>query len=260
MPGLTGAQRPTTARIEVRAVVDAGEDDPPNVARARALAEARRQAIREATGTRVRNVFYEYSQKPRLNAQIVGRFTTVAQEGRILHEEVVSESLESTPGRRGYRYGLTLRARVMSLDPAKSCRVRVRLSREVLGEGDPAAVTVSVDRQARLYLFSLGPGNELTALIPAPEEPAPTLTANRPWTFPTASDRARGARLRATLPEGVKAQLEWLLAVAVDPQASLAEVPATLSSLLERLAALSPNLWCEDRVGYTIHAQGKERL
>jgi hypothetical protein len=248
------------ALVKVQVAIDAGESDPPALARARALAEARRLAVRRAVGTRVQDRFYHYAQAQGATPMHAAlRFTTSAQDGRIVDEQILGEELTAQPGRRGYRYQLTLRASVVPEGRLRSgCRVRLGLSRSAYGHGEEAQIRVETSRDTRLYLFSVGPDAAISPLVPRDGMDPPLVRAGVPFVFPAAADHARGWRFRALLPPGARVQMEWVKAVAIDPATPVMSVGRDLPSVLRRLAALSPEAWCEDSVGYTIHAQRKE--
>jgi hypothetical protein len=253
-PALPLSPSPRDGWSVTEAVVDAGANEPPATARARALAEARRAVAERTAGIRLRTRFLHLAREVQgQTAHLAERLSTSEARGLLVDERILEEGLIARSPAGGYSYRVRLAARVVprGRGPAP-CRIQLALSRTTLVPGDEVLLTLRADRDLFVHLFTIEATGRVTPLAPGPLADRLALREGRTVQFPGEDERARGVRLEARLPPGTTESLEQVTAVAFARDGRpWSTPPEDAASLWRTLAAHEHPAWCEARPSTT---------
>lgn len=243
MPSLASAQRADSVTVEQRVLMT--PDLTPADARRRAIDGALAEAVRRVAGVQVQSTAISTLSEQRGIAgdgAVRGGYSSVIQldaAARAVDYRVVDEGWE-TRRAAGMDPQLYLRLRLTavveheqgSADPAFRAELSLNASRfAVRGappENDELIATVRASQAAHLVLFLIA-DDSAQRLFPNEYVQPVTVPRDADAELPDAEWRARGLRLRATLPAGRAERQEVLMLVAL--RSSVALPPSSLSLL-----------------------------
>lgn len=252
--------------IEVQIKVErvAGESDTSR--RARALEEARRGVVARVLGDAPKDRYIGAHLAGLESQRVKEPLTDLMGDALIVEERIVKEGATESGGYEIHFAAKVVRRGARS-DPG--FRVKLGLSKPSFVEGEEAVVSATPTRDAHLYLLSVGADGEVTVLVPNQFVDVPSVKAGETYTFPSAEIRARQIQIKAMLPKGAKESVETVKVIALRRKIELfphttgaspfqsvdGKSTLLLTSILQKLAVLDPDAWCNDSVRYTIRAR-----
>lgn len=218
----------------------------PAEARRRAIDGALAEAVRLVAGVRVQsNALSTVSERDGAvgDGAIRGGYSRVVQldaaaravDYRVVREEWETLRPSGVPPQLYLRLRLTavIEREVGTADAAFRVDLSLNASRFETGRGQPAdadevIATIRTSQPAQLILFNIA-DDSARRLFPNEYQRIVRVEADAPTELPDPEWRARGLRLRATLPEGRATRQELLMVVAT--RGNVALPPAALSLL-----------------------------
>jgi hypothetical protein len=208
-------------------------DKTPREARRQAIDRAQAEAVRRAVGTQVQAG--QRTSTIETGEEMVSRFSQVVRtgaSGRVVSSEVLAER---RPRRNGdifqyVRIRATVRPATGQPDPGFRVDVGLKnrsrrfVARDPLKKSDEIIAEIGVTEGAHLTLFSVAP-DTLQVIWPNALSEDTFVPGGETVEFPPPSLRARGLRLRASVPEGRSQVTERLVAVATKQKVPFRDVP-----------------------------------
>lgn len=237
--------------LESEGLVTVGEDDTRHQARAAAVDEARRSAMQDFLGVKVRSRLLDFQEEGLRGQQsLTESLLLTTRQGRIIDEKVIGEGYRDLPDCPGCRYAVKVRTCILPERESddKDFEVELGLSRSRLVAGDEVKLTVTSSRDCYLYVYNVWLDWKRTSLlVPNEREPEVFLKAGGTWEYPG---------LVGTLPEGrsVSAETIRLVATKTPLPAKVADPSGGFLAVLRRLNAARAD-WAEDAQAFTIHAK-----
>jgi len=237
-----------------------GDDTTPAQGRAMARNNARRNALEQAVGVKVRSATVLY------NSSLISDLVVTATKGLIVNEEII----EDGPVVRGDQifHISRLKAYVKPVNMEKRGNFRITkaevfragtdrsIRNPVFQDNDEIQVHVTVNEDAHVNIFSVSQDGMVSLLYPNKYFSSGMLAANRTMVFPDDAERALGLKLRVKTPKKANTALESVLVIAskekVDLLGSEAQTDPALTDILKRLSEIDPSLWADMTVGYEV--------
>lgn len=273
-PGTKPSRSEPCAWIEAEGSVALGENDTMHQAKARAIAVARKEAVKNVLGYEIRSRDAVFQQELLRGEQtLVESLLVSTQYGLILDEKVLSAG----PGPRGTKYAVKLKTCVARQPEKmdKGFRVMLDLNRQTFVEGDEAVAEITATRDACVYLINVDTQGNMAVVFPNSHAAENCTAANRKLMYPDPRLQRLGVHLKALLPPGARTSTETLKVVAfktkMDHLFAGAGVPANAASgdlfekseshntgeygtFLKRLV-MEDVEWVEDTAAFVIHAK-----
>jgi len=252
----TAAQKSSMVEAEGKAEISAGRT--PDEARSLALDRARRTALEEVVGVNVRGSTVIY------NADLINDMVMTGTRGIIVAQEVLFNECGSEDGK--LICTVRIKAEVKELDrsakPPFSIKARVqrpgKKSRKdvvIFQEGDEVQVSVKLDKDGHLTIFSVDQFGKVYALFPNKFVKESFVEAGAEFVFPSDDLRARGLKLRAHTLEGQNKSNESLVLIATKERVALLEDTSSepvLTDLMAELSNLDHDVWAQATKGYIV--------
>ena len=246
--------------IESEGLVTVSEDDTRHQARAAAINQARRTAMQDFLGVKVKARTMDFQQEGLKKAQaLTESLLLTTRQGRILDEKLLSEGYRDLPGCVGCRYGATIKTCILPAnDSDQDFTVDLGLSRNRLVHGDTVKLNVTASKDCHLYVYDLWLDWEKVAMIvPNPQVPEVFLKAGQTWEYPNEQAKKAGVQeLRAELPEGYTVSAETVRVICTKtklPEKTF-DAGEGFLAVLRRLNAGRVD-WAEDAQAFTIYKQ-----
>ena len=204
--------------IESKASVSFGESDTKHQAKARAVAEARSQAMERFLGVTLNHQFVDFQQEG-LKGEIglTQSLLKATRHGRVLKETILSHGPADVPDCPGCLYEAHIRTCIVPMkDQAdKGFRVELTLNRTQFVEGDEAEIRITPSRDAYVYLFNVDMDWNASLLYPNVYSKENRVTAGKTLTYPTEEmRRTLDAKIEAMLPENADVSAEMIRVIA----------------------------------------------
>jgi len=250
------ASKARVVEAEGKAEISAGRT--PDEARGLALDRARRTALEEVVGVDVRGSTVIY------NADLINDMVMTGTRGIIVGQEILFNECISKD--RKLICTVRIKAEVKELDrsanPPFSIKAKVqrpgRKSRKdvvIFQEGDEVQVSVKLDKEGYLTIFSVDQFGKVYPLFPNKFLNESFIEAGTEFVFPSDDLRARGLKLRVQTLEGQKKSNESLVIIATKRKVALLEdssAEPVLTELMAELANLDHDTWAQVTKGYII--------
>ncbi|MBI2891028.1 MAG: hypothetical protein HYY13_09630 [Nitrospirae bacterium] len=239
------------------------------------MALARKQAIKDVLGYEIRARDAIFEQEGLAGQQVlVESLISSTQSGLILGEEILEAKPVAISGGR-MQYVVRLRACIARRPDRmdKGFRVMLDLNKQNFVNGDDAIATITVTREACVYLLNVAQEGDWALVFPNAHAPENCTTPSRSITYPDLRLRNMGIRLKAELPPGEPVSAEVLRVVAFKtrmdhlfqdgtaaPSAeaahreSYASRPGKLGEWFRQLVAEDVE-WAEDSAAFVIRAK-----
>jgi hypothetical protein len=241
--------------VESEGLVTVGDRESRHQARAAAVEEARKAAMRDFLGVDVRSRFMDFQQEGlRDQARLTEDILQTTRNGRILKEQVVKDEYRDLPGCQACRYFVLLRSCLVQSDSSadKDFQVELGLSRTRFVAGDKAVLTVTPNRDCSLYLYDVGMDWQTWMIVPSADVPEVRVKAGETWTYPD----AKGRDLVAEMPDeksDVSAEtIRVVCAKTPVPEKVWNPKAGGYLGVLQRLNASRLD-WAEDAQAFTIY-------
>jgi hypothetical protein len=255
--------------VEVRAEVVAPDDESPADARRRALAVARCAAVEDVAGISVTAATVSFQSLRGDEAidlfQVLG---LTRAEAVIVDERPGTERVLPLGSGRGYRFEVTLKARVVDRrrDADPGFKVEVDLGRERFRVGEDVSLAVRSTRDARLFVVDVS-DRGAALLLPNEYQRDTRVRAGEWLRFPGDALSEKGVSLSAQALPGHSRSVETLVVVAVRGGEEMISLRASgaalrleeatgavkmLGDLLAPLATMAPSDWTIAQVPYEV--------
>lgn len=201
---------------EAEGVVGMGEHDTPYQAKGRAVAMARKNAIKDVLGYEIRARDAIFEQQSLAGQQmLVESLITSTQSGLILDEKVLEAAPVASPqGALNFRVRLQTCIARQPDRMDKGFRVSLDLNRQTFVDGDNAVATISVTRDACVYLLNVDQDGNWALVFPNDYATENCTTPARPIEYPDSRLHRMGVHMRAELPGGHRISQEVLRVIA----------------------------------------------
>lgn len=238
-----------------------GDDTTPAQARAMARNNARRNALEQAVGVKVRSSTVLY------NSSLISDLVVTATKGLIVEEEIIEDGLTVRVDQKAY-YVCRLKAYIKPINAEKHSNLKIltaevfragsdrSLKNPVFQDNDEIQVHLSVNEDSYINIFSVSQDGRLSQLYPNKYFNQEQLAANETMVFPDDTQRALGLKLRVRTPKKLSTSLESVLVIAAKEKIEL--LPAgdveesVLTDVLKKLSEIDPSLWADKTVGYEV--------
>jgi hypothetical protein len=257
--------------VEVGAGVFGSEAESPVRARERAVTAARRAAVEFIAGVRVKSHLLSFEQLYGADSStLLQELITTRADALVVDERVISSTMTPQPG-GGYRVDVILHAQVLDRSGASDpdFEVQVSVGRERFLEGEEVTISVTSNRDSRIYVLGVYEAGG-AILLPNQYSEDTRIKAGERFEFPNPAERSRGIRLIAAVPPGQSETRETLFAIALRNNRTLTGIAPThrresrtveasgsgalLADFLLPLADLPANDWTFDQITYEVLA------
>ncbi|MFA6317136.1 MAG: DUF4384 domain-containing protein [Elusimicrobiota bacterium] len=185
--------------VESEGAVTVSDRETPKQAEAAAIQEARNIALKEFLGVKVTSRFMSFQEETlRGQDHLVSDITQAIRPGRELDMKVLDRGYRSVEGCVGCRYYVRLKACIVpEADTAdKDFSVELKVSREILYEGDETILEIIPSKDCYIYLYdtydAAGGKKQTDLLIPSDYAPEVRLRGGQTWVFPDEEAKKRG--------------------------------------------------------------------
>ncbi|MBI4677332.1 MAG: hypothetical protein HY748_07090 [Elusimicrobia bacterium] len=194
--------------VESEGAVTVSDRETPHQAEAAAIQEARSISLRKFLGVKVTSRFMSFKEETmRGQDHLVSDIVQATRPGREIDMRVLDKGYRSVPGCEGCRYYVRLRSCIVPepMDADKDFTVELKVSREILYEGDEAFLEITPSKDCHIYLYDTydaGKGKKQTdLLVPSEFLSEVRLRGGQAWVYPDEEAKKRGIlALTAQLP------------------------------------------------------------
>ncbi|MBI5663697.1 MAG: DUF4384 domain-containing protein [Nitrospirae bacterium] len=267
VPSLSWAQAqtdtapPKDGRIEVIGEGEhpQGEDSLPAQCKSTARNNAMRNALEQAVGVEVRGSSVIY------NSDLISDLVRTATKGLIVDYKVLEEGPKLKDGQVTYYCKLKANVKPISAEKRGSFGIlkmkvyrpdkKSAMAAPVFQDNDEIQVSVSVNEDSYINIFSVGQDGAVSKLFPNQHVRVEVLPARKEFIFPDDTYRMLGLKLRVTTPKKLSRAVESVLIIAskekVDLLSGNVHEPM-ITDLMKELSEIDPSLWTDKTVGYEV--------
>ena len=195
-----------------------GDQDTKHQALARAVMDARSQAMKRLLGTKLEQRYVDFEMENTLkgDALLTERVLRATQLGRAIKEKVIRAGLVDAGDCIGCLYQASIETCIAPDPPNhdKEFTVSIRLNRSHFTDGDEVIVSVTTSRDAYVYIYGIDMEFNAEQIVPNQYAQNPRLRAGEIWTYPSDDLRAKGVRATARLSPGAVISAEMIRVIA----------------------------------------------